>query len=158
MPKVLFVCMGNICRSPSAEGVFRHLVQEAGLAGQIVIDSCGTHDYHVGGPPDERSTAHAKRRGYDLSDLRARQLHANDFEAFDYILVMDRTNLGGTLKICPPGKESKVKLFLTLSPHLGIDEVPDPYYGGAKGFDHVLDLVEDASKSLLAQIRAEHGL
>ncbi|MEB3286909.1 MAG: low molecular weight protein-tyrosine-phosphatase [Vampirovibrionales bacterium] len=156
--KVLFVCMGNICRSPSAEGVFRHVVQQAGLEAEILIDSAGTHDYHVGGPPDSRSQRHALQRGYDLSALRAWQILEKDFDRFDYIYVMDCENLNNVLRICPERDKHKVGLFLALAPHLGVEEVPDPYYGGVEGFEHVLDLIEAASEALLAKLCQDHGL
>ncbi len=150
---VLFVCMGNICRSPSAEGVFRHLVNAAGLENQFQIDSAGTHDYHVGDPPDARSMQHATKRGYDLSALRGRQVSRSDFERFDYILAMDEENLANMLRICPPEYQHKVQLFLEFAPDQKLRSVPDPYYGGARGFEEVLDLVESASEGLLSHIR-----
>ncbi len=152
MIRVLFVCMGNICRSPTAEGVFRKLVDEAGLAGQVEIDSAGTHAYHVGEPPDTRAQAAARRRGVDLSPLRGRQAVAADFQRFDYVLAMDEENLDNLLSICPGGLEEKVELFMdyaTGHPR----EVPDPYFGGAAGFDRVLDMIEAASEGLLNNIR-----
>jgi protein-tyrosine phosphatase len=155
---VLFVCMGNICRSPSAEGVFRHLVQQAGLEDEIIIDSAGTHSYHVGGAPDPRSLQHALKRGYDLSTLRAWQIKPKDFSRFDYIYAMDRENLENMRRICPPELAEKVSLFLALAPELETDEVPDPYYGGTQGFEHVLDLIETASERLLEKIRREHKI
>ncbi len=147
---VLFVCMGNICRSPTAHGVFRHMVQKAGLADRIRVDSCGTHGYHRGSPPDERSQAHAARRGYDLSDLRARQLRASDFETHDLILVMDWDNLAEVQAECPPEHQHKVRRFTEYCTRHDSPVVPDPYYGGAGGFEGVLDLVEDAAEGVLA--------
>lgn len=152
--KVLFVCLGNICRSPTAEGVFRRLVEEAGLAERIHIDSAGTHAYHVGEPPDARAQAAAARRGVDLSRLRGRQASAADIHRFDYVLAMDRENLANLRAICPAGGESKLRLFLEFAPHGREKEVPDPYFGGASGFDRVLDLIEAAARGLLAHIRA----
>jgi protein-tyrosine phosphatase len=156
--KVLFVCMGNICRSPTAHGVFRDLVQQQGLNGVIEIDSAGTHSYHVGSPPDSRSQATALSRGFDLSDLRARQARAADFDQFDYVLAMDRDNHRGLADMCPSGAEHKLHLFMDFAPDLEIDEVPDPYYGGPNGFDRVFDMVDAASRGLLAHIRKEHGV
>ena len=152
--KVLFVCMGNICRSPTAEGVFRRMVDEAGLNHAIHIDSAGTHAYHVGAPPDARAERAAKGRGYDLSKLIGRQVSAQDFEAFDYILAMDADNLANLRQRCPPEHLHKVTLFLVHSQAYAGQEVPDPYYGGERGFDHVLDMVEDASRGLLRAIVA----
>lgn len=149
---VLFVCMGNICRSPTAHGVFRHHVRQAGLAHAVRVDSAGTHNYHTGEPPDRRSQQHAARRGYDLSDLRARQLREADFETHDLILVMDWDNLALVQAECPPQHQHKVRRFTEFCQRLDSPVVPDPYYGGAQGFDHVLDLVEDASVGLLREV------
>ncbi|MEH6575769.1 MAG: low molecular weight protein-tyrosine-phosphatase [Amphritea sp.] len=153
---VLFVCLGNICRSPTAHGVFRALVDEQGLAGHIAVDSAGTAAYHVGNAPDERSAAAALRRGYDLADLRARQAIVDDFAEFDYILAMDEQNLIDLESICPVDFSGHLGLFLELAPGQRRD-VPDPYYGGSDGFDQVLDLVEQASHALLQKIRVELG-
>ncbi len=150
--RVLFVCMGNICRSPTAEGVFRQLAREAGLEEAVRIDSAGTHDYHVGKAPDARAQAAALRRGFDLSLLRARQVKERDFLEFDHILAMDRENLANLQRICPPGHRHKIRLFLSYSSRFAEREVPDPYYGGRQDFDHVLDLVEDASRGLLESL------
>ncbi|MFL1465445.1 low molecular weight protein-tyrosine-phosphatase [Marinobacter sp. HN1S83] len=149
---VLFVCLGNICRSPSAEGVFRHVVRNAGLEDMIHIDSCGTGDWHVGNAPDGRARQKALQRGIDISGLRARQFHASDLERFDYILVMDRQNLADVRDIWRQNGGTEPELFLSYgrSDH---DEVPDPYYGGDQGFEIVLDLIEDASEGLLDAIR-----
>jgi protein-tyrosine phosphatase len=125
--RVLFVCMGNICRSPTAEGVFKRLVNDAGLDAEIESDSAGTHDYHIGDPPDARSQAAAGRRGYDLSALRARQVAHDDFASFDYVLAMDETNLTALLSLCPAHYRERVKLFLEFAPEAGHREVPDPY-------------------------------
>lgn len=146
--KVLFVCMGNICRSPTAEGVFRHLVKAQGVADRFVIDSAGTHDYHIGEGPDKRTMQAARQRGYDLSALRGRQVSVADFVEFDHVLAMDNANLANLQRICPPEHRHKVRLFLTYG-QSAEQEVPDPYYGGAQGFEHVLDLVEDAASGLL---------
>lgn len=152
--RVLFVCMGNICRSPTAEGVFRHLVGQQGLAEKIIIDSAGTHDYHIGNPPDARSQAAAARRGYDLSSLRARQVTIEDFTGFDYVLAMDDANLRLLQQQCPDEYRGRLKLFLEFAKDRELREVPDPYYGGAQGFAQVLDLVENAARGLLEHIRA----
>ena len=151
--RVLFVCMGNICRSPTAEGVFRALVAREGLAHAIDIDSAGTHAYHLGEPPDARSQKAALERGIDLIRLRARRATPGDFEHFDYLLAMDRDNLRGLLGIAPPGKGGKARLFLDFAEGITTREVPDPYYGGDHGFEDVLDLVENASEGLLRHIR-----
>jgi protein-tyrosine phosphatase len=149
---VLFVCMGNICRSPTAEGVFRERARAAGLAERLFVDSAGTHDYHVGSPPDARARGAARGRGYDLSDLRGRQVERGDFETFDYVLAMDGENLGNLLRICPDGLSHKVRLFLSFSQRYHGQEVPDPYYGGPDGFERVLDMIEDAADGLIAEI------
>ncbi|WP_137936633.1 low molecular weight protein-tyrosine-phosphatase [Chitinivorax sp. B] len=150
---VLFVCMGNICRSPTAEGVFRYFVETAGLAKRINIDSAGTHGYHAGEAPDPRSSMAAARRGYDLSRLRARQVKTADFEMFDLVLAMDEQNLRNLQRLCSPAQQHKLKLFLEYARNFDEREVPDPYYGSGSGFEHVLDLVEDASAGLLTDLR-----
>ncbi len=152
--KILFVCMGNICRSPTAEGVFRHQVSEAGHADNIIIDSAGTHDYHIGSSPDRRAQQAALQRGYDLSSLRGRQVGAKDFHEFDYVLAMDRENLANLFQICPPQEQHKLKLFMEFSRGFSEREVPDPYYGGKRGFENVLNMVEDAASGLLEEILA----
>ena len=149
---LLFICMGNICRSPTAEGVFRQLARESGLAQHLVIDSAGTHNYHPGSPPDQRSQQHAALRGYDLSDLRARQINDQDFEKFDLLLVMDWDNLALTEQLCPPEQVSKIRRLTEFCLKHDAAVIPDPYDGGAAGFDHVLDLVEDASRGLLMHV------
>ena len=151
--KVLFVCMGNICRSPTAEGVFRHLVQQEGHSDWIITDSAGTHSYHVGSQPDHRSQQTALARGINLSDLRARKAVVNDFHEFDYVLAMDDDNFEILREICPVGDEEKLSLFLDFSKDFSESQVPDPYYGGDQGFDHVFDLVESASRGLLDDIK-----
>ena len=153
---VLFVCMGNICRSPTAEAVFRHVVQNAGLTDRIIIDSVGTHDYHVGSAPDKRAQHAALQRGYDMSGLRGRQVEAADFASFDYVLAMDHANLSILHTLCPPDKRERVGLFLVYARHHDEREVPDPYYGGGQGFEHVLNLVEDAAEGLLEHIQINH--
>jgi protein-tyrosine phosphatase len=149
---VLFVCMGNICRSPTAEGVFRHHVAEAGLDHLIEIDSAGTHAYHVGEPPDRRAQEAATRRGFSLVDIRARRVAAVDFERFHHIIAMDEDNLVILQEQADPAQRDKIRLFLEFGSGPET-EVPDPYYGGAKGFERVLDLVEDASRGLLELLR-----
>jgi protein-tyrosine phosphatase len=148
---ILFVCMGNICRSPTAEGVFRHRAQQAGL--KLDIDSAGTHAYHVGSQPDQRSMRHAQRRGYDLSAQRARQVSSTDFEVFDHILAMDQDNLDILTSRCPARYHHKLGLFMQYATRSPSDIVPDPYYGGAQGFDLVLDYVEDAADGLIAMLQ-----
>ena len=155
---VLFVCMGNICRSPTAHGVFEDLVERSGLQDYILVDSAGTHAYHVGNSPDPRSQKTAASRGVDLSGQRARQAVRNDFERFDYIIAMDKDNLSNLQFIASPEGREKLYLFLEFAPKLGAKEVPDPYYGGSKGFDKVFDLVQSASEALLEHIRREHQL
>lgn len=151
--KVLFVCMGNLCRSPMAEGVFRGHVAQAGLGGRITIDSAGTHDYHIGEPPDPRAQRAAGRRGYDLSGLRGRQVTGADFSEFDYVLAMDATNRRALERLCPAQHAHKIRLFMEFSAVAALREVPDPYYGGEPGFEHVLDMVEAASQGLLEHLR-----
>lgn len=156
MIKILFVCMGNICRSPTAEGVFRHQVIVAGQSDNVVIDSVGTHDYHIGSSPDKRAQQAALQRGYDLSSLRGRQIGTQDFHEFNYILAMDRENMANLSRICPPQERYKLKLFMEFSKRFGEREVPDPYYGGEQGFENVLNMVEDAGAGLLQEILARH--
>jgi protein-tyrosine phosphatase len=148
---ILFVCMGNICRSPTAEGVFRHVVNEAGLAHRFEIDSVGTHAYHVGDPPDRRAIAAAERRGMSLDGIFARPVADEDFERFDHIIAMDEDNQERLRDKSPPEHQSKIQLFLSFSDN-DETEVPDPYYGGTAGFERVLDLVERASRDLLESI------
>lgn len=155
---VLFVCLGNICRSPTAHGVFRHYVRQAGLDHCISVDSAGTGSWHVGEAPDRRTTAVAKQRGYEMRDLRARRVSVKDFGRFDYVLAMDNNNLSELQAMCPPGFHGQLALFLCYSDKKSITEVPDPYYGGDKGFDQVLDLVEDAASGLLQHLRQRLGV
>ena len=145
--RVLFVCTGNICRSPTAAGVFAHFVREAGLEGRVHVESAGTHDYHVGESPDERAQEHARRRGYDLSALRARQVRKRDFHEFDLIVALDQGHLQILQDNCPPEHAQKLRLLVK-----GRD-VPDPYYGGPGDFERVLDLVEGACLALLSEVR-----
>ncbi len=154
---VVFICMGNICRSPTAHGVFRERVHQAGLADRIRVDSAGTHNYHPGKPPDPRSQRHAGQRGYDLSDLRARQLQAEDFHGAHLLLTMDHENLALARSMCPPEHQHKLRRFTEFCLRHDAPEVPDPYFGGAEGFEHVLDLVEDACEGLLDHVRRQLG-
>ncbi|MBI2311329.1 MAG: low molecular weight phosphotyrosine protein phosphatase [Betaproteobacteria bacterium] len=154
MIRVLFVCMGNICRSPTAEAVFRRQVREAGLDTEIHIDSAGTHDYHIGDEPDARAQVAAGQRGYDMTGLRARKVGREDFATFHHILAMDAYNLSLLKRACPPEHAHKLGLFMDFSERFEENEVPDPYYGGNEGFERVLDMVEDAARGLLAHIRA----
>lgn len=153
MIKVLFVCTGNICRSPTAEGVFRAMAHAQGLASRVIADSAGTHAYHVGEPPDQRSAAAALRRGFDLSPLRARKVRPTDFTDFDLLLAMDRSHLQQLSQMCPKGAEDRVKLFLSFAPQLNLRDVPDPYYGAGDGFERVLDMIEAGSRGLLDHVR-----
>jgi protein-tyrosine phosphatase len=150
--------MGNICRSPTAHGVFRKHVEEAGLIEHIEIDSAGTHAYHVGEPPDKRAQEAARRRGIELADLRARRAVTADLVEFDYVLAMDQENYLALMDICPSAMRDKVQLFMDYAPHMRTREVPDPYYGGPTGFERVFDLVEAAAAGLLDEIRRRHGL
>ena len=150
---LLFLCMGNICRSPTAHGVFRDLVQARGLDQHIHIDSAGTHNYHPGSPPDKRSQKHAIKRGYDLSDLRARQISELDYEQHDLLLAMDWDNLALAQQDCPPEHQRKLRRLTEFCKNHQAAVVPDPYYGGDAGFEHVLDLIEDACEGLLEHIQ-----
>ncbi len=156
MLNVLFVCLGNICRSPTAEGVFRRLVESQGLEGRIGVDSAGTAAYHVGNQPDPRSQAAALHRGIDLSGGRARQVRLEDFQAFDYVLAMDGENHADLMRLCPSGREDRVHLMLDFAKGADRRDVPDPYYTGDNGFEVVLDLIEDAARGLLEDIRDKH--
>ena len=161
MVKVLFVCMGNICRSPLAEGAFCHLLAQAEAAGEdlpaIEVDSAGTISFHAGEPPDARAQDAARQRSIDLGGQVARRIRKSDFYAFDYILAMDRANLADLQALRPADATADLRLFLDFAPDLGIDEVPDPYYGGRDGFDYVLDLVEAGAQGLLNDIRRRFG-
>jgi protein-tyrosine phosphatase len=156
--RVCFVCLGNICRSPTAEGIMRHLVREAGLADRIAIDSAGTGAWHVGEPPDRRAGATARARGVVL-ESRARQFVIDDFDRFDYVLAMDRSNLNDLVSLAPTeAARAKVHLFRSFDPDSPAGAgVPDPYFGGTDGFDHVFDLCEAACRGLIARIESEHG-
>jgi protein-tyrosine phosphatase len=148
---VLFVCLGNICRSPTAEGVFRHKVEQASLEDKISIDSAGTHAYHIGKPPDTRAQNAALKRNIDLGKQRARRVSSDDFIEFDYIIAMDESNKEDLLAVCPAGCEEKIHLFLDFADS-NESEVPDPYYGQGRGFEIVLNLVEDAAEGLLRHL------
>ncbi len=150
---ILFVCMGNICRSPTAHGVFRQKVIAHGLVARVSVDSAGTHNYHPGSPPDARSQTHASRRGYDLSDLRARRVKDDDFICHDLILVMDMDNLTAMQSECPPEQLHKVRLLTEFCRLGNRHGVPDPYYGAANGFEAVLDLIEDACEGLILHLK-----
>lgn len=143
--KLLFVCTGNICRSPTAEGVLRHKLAQAGLAEAVFVDSCGMHGYHQGDPPDPRSVATAFRRGYDLSPLRARKIVKKDFETFDLMLAMDQGHFDDLMEMCPAESHAQIRMFIR-------SDVPDPWYGPQKGFEHVLDLIESGADDLIAEI------
>jgi len=156
--RVLMVCMGNICRSPTAEGVLRAKLQRAGLHGVVQVDSAGTHGYHSGEPPDARAIRHAAQRGYDIAGLRARPVLPHDFMQFHRVLAMDDDNLDWLRRKAPSDSPARVEpLLVHARRHPGVTAVPDPYYGGPAGFDHVLDLVEDACDGLVAQLQAEFG-
>jgi protein-tyrosine phosphatase len=157
MVQVLFVCLGNICRSPMAEGVFRQLVAEAGLVDVMSADSAGTGPWHVGNPPDKRAQATAARHGIDIGGQRARQIAADDFTAFDYVLAMDGDNLQTLMRAAPTEHQDRVQLFLNFGAADHGDDVPDPYYGGPEGFDDVFLLVQDAARGLLRHIQ-QHDL
>jgi protein-tyrosine phosphatase len=151
--RILFVCLGNICRSPTAEGVLRGIASREFPDLDIEIDSAGIADYHVGEPPDRRSVAAAQRRGYDLSPLRARQVHPDDYHRFDFILAMDRSNLSELNSRRLADATAQLALFMSFAEGHGYDEVPDPYYGGVEDFERVLDLCEAASRALLNKLR-----
>ncbi|MHB1540158.1 MAG: low molecular weight protein-tyrosine-phosphatase [Steroidobacteraceae bacterium] len=152
--RILFVCLGNICRSPTAEGVFRAISARELPELTLTVDSAGTAGYHVGEPPDPRTREAAARRGYDLSSLRARGVEPRDFETFDLILAMDRQNLRALQERAPTAAQDRLGLFLEYAPQLATREVPDPYYGAGQGFEHVLDLIEAASRGLCEALRA----
>jgi protein-tyrosine phosphatase len=150
---VLFVCTGNICRSPTAEGVMVAKLEQVGLADKVQCDSAGTHGFHIGDPPDQRALSHAKSRGYDLSSLRARKIDAADFERFDLLLAMDHGHRRLLERQAPPGTRAKIALFLDFARHLDARDVPDPYYGDASDYDYALDLIEAGTDGLLKALR-----
>jgi protein-tyrosine phosphatase len=154
---VLFVCLGNICRSPTAEGVFRAACAQVGFSDHVFADSAGIGDWHIGSPPDPRAIRAARLRGYDLTGLRGRQVTADDFARFGWILAMDLSVLRALEAMRPAGYDGHLGLLLDLVPSANLREVPDPYYGGQDAFEHVLDLVEQASEELVARIRGQIG-
>lgn len=158
MIRVLFVCMGNICRSPTAHGVFESLVRQAALSDQIQIDSAGTHAYHVGEMPDARAQQEARRRGFDLSAQRARRVADTDFDEFDYILAMDTVNMEALRARCPARHVKKIHFLLEFASGIDDKQVPDPYYGGNNGFGVVLDLVESGASGFLAFLKSQHKI
>ncbi len=155
MVNVLLVCMGNICRSPIAQGVFEDLLRREGLENEVFVDSAGTGAWHIGHPPDARGLESASKRGVDLSKQRARRVTLEDCQEFDYVIPMDRDNYESVSALCTQS-EAEVRLFLDYAPGLSEEEVPDPYYGGPDGFEHVLDLVEEAARGLLDDVRRRH--
>jgi protein-tyrosine phosphatase len=152
---ILFVCLGNICRSPMAEGVFRRVATDAGVAHLFEIDSAGMGDWHKGDAPDSRAQTAAKSRGVDISAQSARKVELEDFDTYDLVLAMDGSNIADLHDIAPHAARSKIRRFLDYAPHLGTDDVPDPYFGGPDGFDHALDLIEAAAEGLLADLMGE---
>ena len=155
--RVLLVCMGNICRSPTAEGVLRKYLQDNMLAEFVEVDSAGTHGYHVGEAPDSRTQRAAAARGYNLSQLRARKVAAQDIEYFDLILAMDKSNLDNLRRMAPPERHERLKLFMEYARNFDDDEVPDPYYGLGHGVDLVLDMIEDGAQGLVDELRQRFG-
>ncbi len=153
MSRILLVCMGNICRSPTAEGIVNNIIINKGICGLIKVDSAGTHGYHIGEPPDPRTCEAALRRGIDLSGLRARKVVPEDFERFDLLLAMDRDNLALLRRGARPEHQAKLGLFMHYASHFDAEDVPDPYYGGEQGFELVLDMVEDAGQGLIRALQ-----
>jgi low molecular weight protein-tyrosine phosphatase len=153
--RILFVCLGNICRSPMAEGVFRRVAEEEGLIDRFEIDSAGLGDWHIGQAPDHRAQKAARSRGVDISDQSARQVVDEDFDRFDLLLVMDRSNYAELKARAPHEARAKIRPFLDFAPHVGTRDVPDPFFGGAEGFDRALDLIEAAARGLLASLAGE---
>lgn len=153
--RLLFVCLGNICRSPMAEGVFRRIAEEEGVAHLFDIDSAGLGDWHIGQAPDERAQAAALRRGMDISGQSARQIDRADYDRFDLLIAMDGSNYEALTELAPKAARHKIRRFLDFAPHVGTKDVPDPFYGGKEGFDRALDLIEEASRGLLAELLAE---
>ena len=156
--RLLFICLGNICRSPMAEGVFRRVIEEEGLAERFEIESAGLGDWHVGQPPDIRAQAAAEARGIDISGQCARQVEGTDFSRFDLLVVMDRSNYAELRRRAPREVHAKIRHFLEFAPHVGTKDVPDPFFGGAEGFDQALDLIEAAAQGLLASLVGEESL
>lgn len=155
MIKVLFICMGNICRSPMAEGMFRHAIKAAGLESQVQIDSAGTHSYHVGSPPDARAQQASKKRGIDISSQRSRLVTDKDFSEYDYLLVMDGANYAHLIRRAPLEHQPKIRRLLSFSRKFPNLDVPDPYYGGTQGFEENLDMIQDAVSHLVREIEAK---
>ena len=153
--RVLMVCLGNICRSPTAEAMLRRKLHEAGLDDRVEVDSAGTADYHVDSPPDRRAVAHGERRGLRMQHLRGRQVERSDFDRFDHVLAMDEDNLADLQRLRPAGSRAKVALLMSFAPGAGAREVPDPYYGGAAGFEHVLDLAAAAADGFIASVLSD---
>ena len=153
--RVLFVCLGNICRSPTAEAIMRRKLQDRGLERWFEVSSAGTGNWHVGEQPDARAMQAAITRGYDMSELRAKQIHENDFKYYDLVLAMDRSNVSNMRRVCPSGCLSKIGLLMGYVPHANQDEVPDPYYGGEDGFDQVLNMLEEACDNLINTVCAQ---
>ena len=157
--RILMVCTGNICRSPTAEGVLRAKLQRAGLQAQVLVESAGTQGFHSNEPPDARAVRAAAQRGYQIGNLRARPMRPEDFATFDWLLAMDQSHMDWLLKRSPPQAAGRITLLMSLAlQHLGTQEVPDPYYGGPAGFEHVLDLVEDACEGVVDRLRAGQPL
>jgi protein-tyrosine phosphatase len=150
--RILFVCLGNICRSPMAEGVFRRVIAEEGVAHLFEIDSAGLGDWHVGQAPDNRAQAAARKRGMDISGQSARQITRGDFARFDLLLAMDGSNVEELIQLAPQSERHKIRRFLDFAPYVGAQDVPDPFFGGREGFDHALDLIEEAARGLLAEL------
>ncbi len=150
--RLLFVCLGNICRSPMAEGVFRRVAQEEGMLDRFEIDSAGLGNWHVGQAPDSRAQAAARTRGVDISDQSARQVTKGDFARFDLLLAMDGSNYDELVELAPKSARHKIRRFLDFAPHVGAEDVPDPFFGGTEGFNHALDLIEAAARGLLAEL------
>lgn len=157
MMRILFVCMGNICRSPTVQGVFESLLASEGLDHAVAADSAGTSDYHLGQAPDPRAVAAAARRGIELGHMRARKVGPADFHDFDLLLAMDRRNREALARMAPAGRQSRLAMFLAFAPEIGIEEVPDPYFGGGDGFERVLDIAEAGSRGLIGHLRAGLG-
>ena len=155
--RLLFICLGNICRSPMAEGMFRHVANEQGVGHLFEIDSAGMGDWHKGEAPDARAQGTALDRGVDISGQASRKVELEDFDDFDLVLAMDASNISDLLEIAPHEARHKIRRFLEYAPHMGVEDVPDPYYGGPDGFGHALDLIEAAARGLLADVLKEGG-
>jgi len=159
LSRVLFVCMGNVCRSPMAEGALRRLLKDAGLGDKVLVASAGTHTFHLGAAPDMRGQMVARRRGVNLKGIRARRIAVEDFDLFDYLLTMDQENYNYLQELCPqPEHREKIQLFLSYAPHLADREIPDPYYGSPVGFERVMDLLEAAAEGFLLHLRERYRL